>query len=87
MVTLRGLTDPAWTDRLFFPYDGLLRRGRVLRERAVRVDASKARQRGGRAGHALEDHTREQLYDLAQKRNIRGRSKMGKWELIRALRS
>jgi hypothetical protein len=49
--------------------------------------ASKARQRGGRAGHALEDRTREQLYDLAKKRNIRGRSKMGKWDLIRALRS
>jgi hypothetical protein len=48
--------------------------------------ASKARQRGGRAGRALEDRTREQLYDLAQKRNIRGRSKMGKWDLIRALR-
>jgi hypothetical protein len=48
---------------------------------------AKARQRGGRAGHALEDRTREQLYDLAQKRNIRGRSKMGKWDLIRALRA
>ena len=49
--------------------------------------ASKARGRGGRAGHALEDRTREQLYDLAQKRSIRGRSKMGKWDLIRALRA
>ena len=49
--------------------------------------ASKARQRGGRAGHALEDRTREQLYELAKKRSIRGRSKMGKWDLIRALRS
>lgn len=48
--------------------------------------ASKARQRGGRAGHQLEDRTREQLYELAKKRNIRGRSKMGKWDLIRALR-
>ncbi|HJR95120.1 MAG TPA: hypothetical protein VJ807_06750 [Gaiellaceae bacterium] len=48
---------------------------------------SKARWRGGTAGHALEDRTREQLYALAQKRNLRGRSKMGKWELIRALRS
>jgi hypothetical protein len=28
--------------------------------------ASKARARGGRAGRALEDRTREQLYDLAQ---------------------
>ena len=49
--------------------------------------ASRARQRGGRAGHALEDRTREQLYELAKKRNVRGRSKMGKWDLIRALRS
>jgi hypothetical protein len=48
--------------------------------------AAAARRRGGRAGHALEERTREQLYDLAQKRNIRGRSKMGKWDLIRALR-
>jgi hypothetical protein len=49
--------------------------------------ASKARQRAGTAGHALEDRTRKQLYDLARKRNIRGRSKMGKWELVRALRT
>jgi hypothetical protein len=48
--------------------------------------ASAARRRGGQAGHALEDRSREQLYDLAKKRNIRGRSKMGKWDLIRALR-
>jgi hypothetical protein len=49
--------------------------------------ASRARGRGGRAGRALEDRTREQLYELAKKRDIRGRSKMGKWELIRALRA
>jgi len=49
--------------------------------------ASKARQRRGRAGRALEDRTREQLYELAKKRNIRGRSKMGKWDLVRALRA
>ena len=49
--------------------------------------AAKARQRGGRPGRALEDRTREQLYELAKKRNVRGRSKMGKWDLIRALRS
>jgi len=42
---------------------------------------------GGRAGRSLEDRTREQLYVLAEKRNIRGRSKMGKWDLIRALRA
>jgi hypothetical protein len=49
--------------------------------------AAMARSRGGRAGRSLEDRTKEQLYELAQKRNIRGRSKMGKWELIRALRA
>jgi len=48
--------------------------------------AAKSRSRGGAAGHALEDRTREQLYEVAKKRNIRGRSKMGKWELIQALR-
>jgi hypothetical protein len=48
--------------------------------------ASLARGRGGRAGHALEERTREQLYELAKRRNIPGRSKMGKWDLIRALR-
>jgi hypothetical protein len=47
---------------------------------------ARARSRGGRAGHALEDRTREQLYELARRRDIRGRSKMGKWELIEALR-
>ncbi len=56
---------------------------------ATRRDLGKqgANGRGGRSGHALEDRTREELYDLAQKRNIRGRSKMGKWDLIRALRA
>lgn len=48
--------------------------------------AAKARQRGGAAGHAYEDRTREQLYQVARQRGIAGRSKMGKWELIEALR-
>jgi hypothetical protein len=48
--------------------------------------AARARARGGSAGHALEDRTREQLYELAKKRDIPGRSKMGKWDLIKALR-
>ena len=49
--------------------------------------AAKSRQRDGRPGHSLEDRTRQDLYALAQKRDIPGRSKMGKWELIEALRS
>jgi hypothetical protein len=49
--------------------------------------AVKSRQRGGKAGHALEDRTRTQLYERAKKLGIEGRSKMGKWDLIKAIRS
>jgi Rho termination factor, N-terminal domain len=48
--------------------------------------AAQGRQRGGEAGHALEDRNREQLYEIAKKQNIPGRSKMGKWDLIKAIR-
>ncbi len=48
--------------------------------------AAAARRRGGEAGHAYENRTRQQLYEVARERGIPGRSKMGKWELIDALR-
>ncbi len=58
--------------------------------KSVRTDlgrnAAAARRRGGRAGHSLEDRTRAQLYEVAKERDIPGRSKMGKGDLIRALR-
>jgi len=38
VAALRGLVDPAWTDRIFFPYGRLLDRGRVIQDRAVQVD-------------------------------------------------
>jgi NADH dehydrogenase FAD-containing subunit len=38
VAALRGVVDPGWADRLFLPYNGLLGRGRVLRDRAVRVE-------------------------------------------------
>ena len=47
---------------------------------------ARARARGGNAGRYLEDRPKEQLYEVARERDIPGRSKMGKWELIEALR-
>ncbi len=48
--------------------------------------AARGRKRSGKAGHRLEDRNREQLYEVAKKESIAGRSKMGKWELIEAIR-
>jgi Rho termination factor, N-terminal domain len=54
--------------------------------RELGKQAARGRQRGGQAGHALEDRNREQLYEIAKQKDIPGRSKMGKWDLIRAIR-
>jgi hypothetical protein len=54
--------------------------------RELGKQAARGRARGGKAGHRLEDRNREQLYELAKKEGIPGRSKMGKWELIQAIR-
>jgi hypothetical protein len=48
--------------------------------------AARGRQRKGKAGHALEDRNRQQLYEIAKEKAIPGRSKMGKWDLIKAIR-
>ena len=53
---------------------------------ALGQQAARGRARGGEAGHALEDRNRQQLYELAKEKNIAGRSKMGKWDLIQAIR-
>ncbi len=57
---------------------------------AVRKDlgrqAAKARARGGKPGHAYEDRTRQELYEVAKRKGIPGRSRMGKWDLIDAIR-
>jgi hypothetical protein len=55
--------------------------------RDLQREARKGRNRGGAPGHALEDRNRQQLYDVARDLGIRGRSKMGKSELISAIRS
>jgi hypothetical protein len=54
--------------------------------RGLQEEARRGAARGGKAGRALEDRNREQLYELAKKKNIAGRSKLGKWDLIRAIR-
>lgn len=54
--------------------------------RALGKQGARARGREGKAGHALENRSREQLYELAKEKNIDGRSKMGKWDLIQAIR-
>jgi hypothetical protein len=54
---------------------------------ALAQQAAGGRQRGGQPGHALEDRNRQQLYELAKEKGIRGRSKMGKWDLIKAIRA
>jgi NADH dehydrogenase FAD-containing subunit len=38
--SLRALAQPDWAGNIFFPYDALLTRGTVLRDRAVSVDTS-----------------------------------------------
>ena len=58
--------------------------------KSVRQDlgrqAAKSRARGGKPGHELEDRSRQDLYEVAKRRKIPGRSSMGKWELIDAIR-
>jgi len=41
VAALRGLVDPNFLPTVFMPYDGLLANGRVVRDRALQVDASK----------------------------------------------
>ena len=38
VAALRALADPAWLPRIFLPYGGLLARGRVVPDRAVKVE-------------------------------------------------
>jgi NADH dehydrogenase FAD-containing subunit len=38
VAALRALVDPSWLPRIFLPYEGLLAQGRVVRDRATRVE-------------------------------------------------
>jgi hypothetical protein len=58
--------------------------------KATRTDlsrqAARSRKGGGKPGRALEDRTRQDLDQVAKRRGIAGRSRMGKWDLIQAIR-
>jgi Rho termination factor, N-terminal domain len=54
--------------------------------RELGKQGARGRRRGGEPGRALEDRNRQQLYELAKEKGVPGRSKMGKGDLIRALR-
>jgi NADH dehydrogenase FAD-containing subunit len=41
VAALRALADPSWLPRIYLGYDGLLASGRVVRDRAVNVDAGR----------------------------------------------
>ncbi len=41
VAALRALADPSWLTRIYLPYDSLLSNGRVIRDRAAKVDAGR----------------------------------------------
>jgi apoptosis-inducing factor 2 len=47
VAALRSLVRKEWAERMFFQYNGLLTRGRVVRDRAVKVDSQGATTAGG----------------------------------------
>jgi hypothetical protein len=54
--------------------------------RELGKQGARGRRRGGEPGHALEERNRQQLYEIAKKKEIPGRSKMGKSDPIKAIR-
>ena len=41
VASLRALVDPSWLPRVYLPYDRLLANGRVVRDRAAKVDTGR----------------------------------------------
>ncbi len=41
VAALRALVDPSWLPRIYLPYGGLLSHGRVVQDRAAKVDAGR----------------------------------------------
>ena len=58
------------------------RRARAASSASRRLEAVSA----GARPAARSDRNRQQLYEIAKDKDIPGRSKMGKWDLIKAIR-
>lgn len=54
VASLRAVADADWAERMFFPYDGLLKRGRVIRDWAVGVESKTIWLASGR--HLVTDY-------------------------------
>jgi hypothetical protein len=67
-------------------YEALRDKG-ISNEKAARIaNTPKSSKKGGKA-KSYEDRTKDELYKLAKKAGLSGRSKMNKDELIDAIRS
>jgi hypothetical protein len=69
-------------------YEALRREG-ASKEKAARIANTPRKEAGKRGGHAskYEEWSKGDLYDKAKQIGIEGRSKMGKDQLINALRN
>ncbi|MBW4330839.1 Rho termination factor N-terminal domain-containing protein [Stakelama sp. CBK3Z-3] len=67
-------------------YEDLRDQG-ASKEKAARIANAKAKGDVDHKGTKLEDRTKDELYDEAQRIGIEGRSDMTKDELIKAIRS
>ena len=72
VAALRALVEPDWLPRIFLPYDQLLANGRVVRDRAVDVDAGRSHARLGSRAHARLRRARDRL-DLSLPGQVRHR--------------
>lgn len=52
IAILRAMADPSWIPRIYLPYDGLLKHGTVVKDRAVSVDPGTVTTESGNRYHS-----------------------------------